>query len=167
MKDTIKHIEKELADVGLTFLTKPILIGGRAMEYYDMRKSGDDIDLVITNEDYQSLAGMYPDSRKDLYGDLGVTIGKFEIWRSIAHLDYSFFSKEAVETDKVFVISIERLLWSRVCAMKVEKYRKDLDLLVEYYYKHYTNADYHKEAAIHEKSYAKNGGSVFGGKYED
>lgn len=67
----------------------------------------------------------------------------------------------------VAVISIDRLLWTRVCAMEVEKYRKDLDLIKEYYYRAYTNPRYHEEAALHEKSYAKLGGAGFGGRYED
>ena len=77
------------------------------MEYYDIRKSGKDIDFVITDKDYQKLAEEYPEKRKDLYGDLGVTINEFEIWRSIAHLDYDFFKKDAVDEGLFFVILID------------------------------------------------------------
>lgn len=59
--------------------SKPILIAGQAMEYYDMRKSGKDIDFVITDKDYQNPAEKFPKKRKDLYGDLGVTVDQFEI----------------------------------------------------------------------------------------
>lgn len=163
----VNRVNESLAANNLLFTSKPILIGGMAMEYYEMRRSGDDIDLIITDEDYQSLAAKYPDQRKDLYGDLGVVIDKFEIWRSIAHLDYDFFKKDAIEEENVFIVSIDRLLWTRVCAMEVEKYRKDLDLLKEYYYKKFTNQKYHQEALLHEKSYLKMNGAVFGGKYDD
>ena len=122
------------------------------MEYYGIRKSGKDIDFVITDKDYQRLAEKYPEKRKDLYGDLGVAVDEFEIWRSIAHLDYDFFRKEAVDEGDIFVISIDRLLWTRVCGMDVEKY---------------TNQQYHKEALLHENSYKKMNGVVFSGKYED
>lgn len=137
------------------------------MEYYGMRKAGADVDMIITDEDYQRLAKQYPDKRKDLYGDLGLTIDQFEIWRSIAHLDYDFYSKEAIDEGKVLMISIDRLLWSRVCAMDVEKYHNDLKLMREYYYKHYTNQEFHAEAALHEASYQKMNGAVFGGNYKD
>jgi len=96
-----------------------------------------------------------------------MVIGKFEIWRSIVHLDYNFFKKDAIEEEKIIIVSIDRLLWTRVCAMEVEKYRNDLKLLKEYYYKNYTNSQYHQEALLHEKSYLKMNGSVFGGKYDD
>lgn len=167
MKNVVNHVTEMLKFSNLSFIEKPILIGGMAMEYYEMRKAGADIDLIITDEDYQAFAQKYPNERKDLYGDLGMVIGKFEIWRSIAHLDYNFFEKDAIEEENILIVSIERLLWTRVCAMEVEKYRNDLELLKEYYYKNYTNHKYHQEAILHEKSYLKMNGAVFGGKYDD
>lgn len=167
MEDVVMHVTEMLNSSKLSFVNKPILIGGMAMEYYEMRKAGSDIDLIIMDEDYQKLAAEYPNQRKDLYGDLGLVIDKFEIWRSIAHLDYDFFKKDAIEEEKIFIISIDRLLWTRVCAMGVEKYRKDLELIKEYYYKKYTNQKYHQEALAHEKSYEKMNGAVFGGNYDD
>lgn len=167
MNKIVNIVNKALQANHLSFSKKPLFIGGRAMEYYDIRKSGNDIDFVITDEDYQRLAKQYPDRRKDLYGDLGVTIGEFEIWRSIAHLDYDFYSKEAIDEGEILIISIDRLLWSRVCAMDVEKYKEDLILMREYYYKQYTNQEFHSQAALHEESYRKMNGAVFGGNYND
>lgn len=167
MKNVVNNVKEMLKSSNLSFIEKPILIGGMAMEYYGMRKAGADIDLIITDEDYQALAQKYPNERKDLYGDLGLVIGKFEIWRSIAHLDYNFLKKDAIEEENILIVSIDRLLWTRVCAMEVEKYRNDLELLKEYYYKNYTNTKYHQEALVHEKSYLKMNGAVFGGKYDD
>jgi hypothetical protein len=94
-------------------------------------------------------------------------IEEFEIWRSIAHRDYDFFIKDVIEEETIFVISIDRLLWTRVCAMEVEKYRRDLDLIKEFYYTNYTNQKYHQEALVHEKSYQKMNGAVFRGSYDD
>lgn len=167
MNDAVLRVKNAILKSNLQFSSKPILIGGQAMEYYGIRKSGKDIDFVISDEDYQMLAEKYPEKRKDLYGDLGVTVDEFEIWRSIAHLDYVFYKKEAIDEDNFYVISIDRLLWTRVCAMDVEKYRNDLILMREYYYKKYTNQQYHQEAMLHEKSYRKMNGVVFGGMYED
>lgn len=167
MNNVVNHVTEMLVSSNLSFTKKPILIGGMAMEFYEMRKAGADIDLIITDDDYQILAEKYPNDRKDLYGDLGIVIGKFEIWRSIAHLDYDFFKKEAIEKENILIVSIDRLLWTRVCAMEVEKYRNDLKLLKEYYYKNYTNSKYHQEALSHEKSYLKMNGAVFAGKYDD
>ena len=43
------------------FRLKPLLIGGKAMEHYDLRRAGDDIDFVVSAEDYSALANLYPD----------------------------------------------------------------------------------------------------------
>jgi hypothetical protein len=167
MHHVIERVESELKDHRLIFAEKPIVIGGMAMEYYGMRKAGADIDLVIADADYLALAEKYPDQRKDIYGDMGVVIGAFEIWRSINLLDYAFYLKDAIEEGNMYVVSLDRLLLMRVCAMDVEKYRKDLMTMKEYYYEHFSNRAFLREAERHKASYEKSGGVVFGGKYID
>jgi hypothetical protein len=167
MNQVIERIESRLNDIHLAFARKPVVIGGMAMEYYGMRKAGADIDLVISNEDYLALAGKHPDKLKDIYGDLGVVINEFEIWRSIALLDYDFFAKDAASQGSLLVVSLDRLLFMRVCAMDVEKYKKDLITMKEYYFEHFRNKMFLHEAETHAVSYVKSGGTVFGGKYMD
>lgn len=167
MSEVIKLLKEQLDLSGLTFLKKPILIGGMAMEYYGIRKSGADIDLVIGEDDYQTLAEKYPDSRKDIWGDLGVVIGPFEIWRCIMLLDYDFYLKEAKDEGAAYVVSLDRLLLMRVFAMDVPKYMNDLKLMKDYYCKMYQNQDYIKNAETHFPSYRDTGGTVWGGKYSD
>lgn len=131
---TINDRVKEQMDAqGLVLTVKPILIGGMAMEYYGLRKAGNDIDLVITGQDYEALARSHPEKRKDIYGDLGVVLGKFEIWRSITLLDYDFFKQGAVEEACCLVLSLDRLLLTRVCALHLDKYQKDLELIRKHY----------------------------------
>jgi len=167
MSEVIAKIDKQLSQIDFAFSQKPIVIGGMAMEYYDIRKSGADIDLVICDYDYQKLSQLYPEKRKDLYGDLGVVIYPLEIWRSIALLDYDFFKSDAIDCEKVKIVSLDKLLFMRVCAMDVEKYMKDLKLMKEYYYANFRNSDFLAEAERHIPSYDKFHGAVFGGKYED
>ena len=126
MSEVIETLKKHLKLHDLHFTKKPILIGGMAMEYYGMRKSGADIDLVICDQDYQSLAKKYPDNRKDIRGDLGVMINPFEIWRCIMLLDYDFYLKDVIDEGVAFVVSLDRLLLMRVFAMDVPKYMEDL-----------------------------------------
>lgn len=124
------RLDIDLTPLGFTFATKPLIIGGCAMQYHGVRKAGADIDLVITNDDYQRLARQYPDHRRDLWGDLGVCVHSFEIWRTITLYDYAFWSVGAVEERDWRVMSLERLLYSRVLAIKNDKHRRDLDLIV-------------------------------------
>lgn len=152
MNQVIIDVNKSLNEIPLSFIKKPIIIGGMAMEYYGMRKAGRDMDLIISQEDYHVLSEKYPDNKKDLYGDLGLIINKFEIWRSIALNDYDFFLKDAIDEGTVLIVSIDRLLWMRVCAMEVEKYKKDLGLMKEYYYGHFRNQCYLQEYRLNNPS---------------
>jgi len=43
----------DLSKLDFTFQCKPLLIGGKAMEHYELGQAGADIDFVITAEDYQ------------------------------------------------------------------------------------------------------------------
>ncbi|MBE5994768.1 MAG: hypothetical protein E7247_20560 [Paenibacillaceae bacterium] len=152
MNQVTIDVNERLNEIPLSFINKPIIIGGMAMEYYGMRKAGRDIDLIISQDDYHVLSEKYPDNKKDLYGDLGFLINKFEIWRSIALIDYDFFLKDAIDEGNVLIVSIDRLLWMRVCAMEVEKYKKDLYLMKEYYYTNYRNQNYLQEYSVRNLS---------------
>lgn len=114
-----------------SFQDKPLLIGGLAMEYYGLRKSGVDIDLVISTHDHENLKRQYPDHIKDLYGDIGICEFDFEIWNQICRYDYEELKDGAVEEESVLVISLERLLFLKTLAIKEEKYYKDVLLLVD------------------------------------
>ena len=120
----------ELDKLNYTFSTPPLLIGGNAMEFYGLRPAGADVDFVITAEDYDRLARQYPDHLKDLGGDLGVCVFEFEIWKSICLFDYGFLAKGALEQEDYRVISLEKLLFLKALGMKVDKYHRDLELLV-------------------------------------
>ena len=121
-----------LAQLNYTFQTKPLLIGGKAMEYYDLRPAGADIDFVITDADYTALAQQYPDHRKDLWGDLGVCVAEFEIWRTICLFDYAYLAPGALDEGDYLVIALDKLLFLKTLAMKHdEKYQRDVALLVK------------------------------------
>lgn len=112
-----------------TFLHKPLLIGGMAMEYYHLRKAGADIDLVVHPDDHLSLRKQYPQHIKDLYGDIGICEFGFEIWNQICTFDYAFLSENAIAEADYLVISLEKLLFLKALAMEVPKYHRDLELI--------------------------------------
>lgn len=120
-----------LLKLNYTFHSKPLLIGGKAMEFYGLRPAGDDIDFVITRDDYANLATRYPEHTKDLFGDLGVCIYEFELWTCICLFDYDVLSADAIETEDYLVISLERLLFLKALAMHEPKYERDLRLIVK------------------------------------
>jgi len=167
MQSVTERISSLIHEKELQFSKKPIIIGGMAMEYYGMRKAGADVDLVVCDEDYRNLARRFPEKRKDIWGDLGVILEPFEIWRCIMLLDYDFYSKDAEEEDPFLVVSPERLMLTRVFAMGVEKYMADLNLIRNYYCAKYTNEAFRDYQARHISSYQGSGGVILGGRYTD
>lgn len=120
-----------LNKLNYSFKQKPLLVGGMAMEYYGLRKSGADIDLIASEEDMIELIKLYPNRIKDLWGDLGVCPFEFEIWKTICLFNYDELKEEAIELENILVISREKLLLMKALAMKKEKYLKDTQLIIE------------------------------------
>lgn len=118
-----------LDKLNFEFSSKPLLIGGKAMEYYQIRESGQDVDFVISGEDYEQLAYKYPNHVKEIYDDFGVCKFEFEIWKSICLFDYKFLSEEAIEEDNFLIISFEKLMFLKILAMRQPKYLRDLELM--------------------------------------
>jgi hypothetical protein len=121
----------DLSRLDYTFETPPLLIGGVAMEYYGLRPAGANVDFVITPADYEGLSRRYPDHLRDLWGDLGVCVYEFEIWRTICLHGYDELATGAIEAGSYRIISLERLLLLKAFGYKVEKYRRDLELIVD------------------------------------
>lgn len=121
----------DLTPLEFTFSSKPLLIGGKAKEYYGIRPSGADIDFVISASDYDRLAAKYPKNLKDLYGDLGVIVHGFEIWKTICQFDYKNLSEHAIDVGDYMIVSLEKLLFLTALGTKKDKYRKDLQLIVD------------------------------------
>ncbi|MBN1815490.1 MAG: hypothetical protein JXA14_26895 [Anaerolineae bacterium] len=121
----------DLTKLDFEFTSKPLLIGGKAMEHYGLRRAGADIDFVITAQDYDRLAQKYPDHLREIGGDLGVCVFEFEIWKSICLFDYQFLSVGAIEQDAYLIVSLDRLLFLKALGMKEPKYHRDLELLVD------------------------------------
>lgn len=67
------------------------------MEYYNLRKAGNDIDLVIHKDDHKILLSKYPSNVKDLYGDMGICVFEYEIWNQICTFNYDYLKLNAVE----------------------------------------------------------------------
>jgi len=171
MNNVVKNIKEQLSLHNLQFSKTPLVIGGMAMEYYDIRKAGNDIDLIIHDNDYQRLAKNFPAQRKDIWGDLGIVIEPFEVWRSIMLFDYEFFSQGAISHDGLLIMSLEKLLFSRVCASGIKneqtksKYIVDLELIEKHYYKKYRNQEFTSNAEPNFAIYKENSGVVYGGNY--
>jgi hypothetical protein len=136
-------------DLNFKFSKKPLLIGGRAKEFYEIRKSGLDFDFVIDKKDHKKLEkelknkGLIylkgknkPGYKKvpefvNLFDDHGLLIFDYEIWDTICKFDYKFLSEGAIKRDKYLIISLEKLSLLTSLAIKKPKYQKDLELIAK------------------------------------
>ncbi len=142
---TFADAEKKLR---FKFKKRPLIIGGHAMEFYGLRKAGEDFDLVLHKSDHSRLKkfldkqGMKYIKENlskyknvptfvDLCGDQGILFHEFEMWNNIVGFDYDHLSKDAKKKGKYLIISLERLLFLKALAMLKPKYLKDLKLIVK------------------------------------
>lgn len=121
----------DLDKLNYTFINKPLLIGGKAMELYGLRKTGNDIDFVVTEKDLVNLIKLYPDKIKDLSGDLGVCPFEFEIWKSISYFTYDELRQDAIEQENYLVISLEKLFFLKSLTLNIEKGLEDARLIAK------------------------------------
>ena len=154
--------------LGFEFLDKPVIVGGFAMEYYGLRKHGDDIDFIVSDRDYQRLKVRFPNNRKDVWGDFGNLVEGFELFRSIYKFDHAYYSLGAIELTNYKIVNIDLLFRMKVFAIGVaQKHDLDVQLLKEYYQR-FQNPDYQKYLDCHINRYiSSDNGILVGISYDD
>jgi len=168
--ETIFKTAIDLSFLNLSFSFKPLVFGGLAMEHYGLRKHGADIDLLVASEDYQLLSDAYPESRIDVWGNLGVILEKHSFFRSVGHLDYHFYAAEAIEYEDFKVISFDRLFFMAAAAMRgepdIQKRKDDFELVFWANYEKFKNPVYIQYMEEHRSIYEKApNGTIYGGEY--
>lgn len=158
----------DIQKLGFEFLDKPVIVGGLAMEYYGLRKHGDDIDFIVTDRDYQRLKVQFPNHRKDVWGDFGFLVHGFELFRSIYKFDHAHYSRGAIELTNYKMVNIDMLFRMKVFALGVAaKHDSDVELLKEYY-KRFQNPEYQGYLDRHVERYVSSeNGIFFGISYDD
>ena len=161
----MNELELEMAiniqNLGYKFLDKPVIVGGLAMEYYGLRKHGDDVDFIVTNRDYQQLKVQFPNNRKDIWGDFGIQVNGFELFRSIYRFDYAHYSVGAIELTNYKIVSVDMLFRMKVFATGVaQKHDSDVQLLKEYY-QQFQNREYREYLERHINRYTSSENGIF------
>jgi hypothetical protein len=153
--------------LGYAFLGKPVIVGGLAMEYYGLRKHGDDVDFIVTDRDYQRLKVKFPNYRKDVWGDFGILVHGFELFRSIYRFDHAHYSSGAIELMNYKIVNIDLLFRMKVFALGVaKKHDSDVQLLKGYYQRD-QNPDYRTYLERHLDRYTSSENGIFFGISDD
>ena len=156
----------DLNKLEISFFDKPIIVGGMAMEYYGMRKHGEDIDFIVSNRDYLQLETKYRNFRKDMWGDFGIRVNEYELFRSMWKFDYKYFNNGVIEFDEYKIISIDMLFRMKIFAMDAgEKHKKDIELLKNYFMQ-FQNKEWNDYMNENIKRYLKvENGLIINGDY--
>jgi hypothetical protein len=134
MSETVPPLRLDLSPLGYRFEDKPILVGGGAMQHYGLRERGDDLDFIVSARDYAALEAGHRDCRKDIWGDFGLRIGEYELFRSMYKFDHPYFDAGSSDLGDYKVVSIDMLFRMQVFAMgSGEKRRRDVELLKGYF----------------------------------
>lgn len=159
----------DIQKLGYDFLDKPVIVGGLAMEYYGLRKHGDDVDFMVTERDYQRLKVQFPNNRKDVWGDFGICVNGFELFRSIYKFDHAHYSLGAIELTNYKIVSVDMLFRMKVFAIGVAaKHDLDVQLLKEYYQQQFQIREYREYMDRHIDRYTSSeNGIFFGIRYDD
>jgi len=156
----------DLNKLEISFSDKPIIVGGMAMEYYGMRKHGEDIDFIVSNRDYLQLETKYRNFRKDMWGDFGIKVNEYELFRSMWKFDYKYFNNGVIEFDEYKIISIDMLFRMKVFAIdSEEKHKKDVEL-IKYFFMQFQNKEWNNYMNENINRYLKvENGLIINGDY--
>jgi hypothetical protein len=121
--------------VPFAFLLKPLLIGGKAMEYYQLR-SGNDYNFLIPKEEFRRLRLHFPNTFfTNTYGDAGIRVGDYAFYESQFGFIYFQLERDAIDGHDYLVAHLEFLLFLKTLTLVYDpgnqKARQDLFLLMQ------------------------------------
>ncbi len=129
----------------LKLLDKPILVGGGAMEYYELRKSGHDYDVIISKRDKVRLVKegyklnlFGGKTEKDIDATINLKKGKdnIDLIITLNQNGYNYFKKNSKiikSNPSLLVISLGQLLFTKKIAEKYsnqKKHSRDVKLIL-------------------------------------
>jgi len=127
------------------FKYSPILVGGKAMEYYNLRKTGHDIDYIVHKYDYNKISKIQEPNPYMPTQTPGITYrdGKLDIdyFLNLYQYDYNYLKKNAIKHNNILIISKDDLILvksmtafdktnKRIGKITVKKNLNDISLLV-------------------------------------
>ena len=124
-----KKILRGIKLSGYKFKHRPLVVGGLAMEYYGIRKTGHDYDFIVSSSDWKRLKEMHP-NKINLFGgkteqEIDATINlknvNVDLIKTLWQYDYNDLSKLAIKFKDYKIISLDKLLTLKTLAAHGKK----------------------------------------------
>lgn len=110
---------KFLKALRYNFINPPLIVGGHAMEYYNVRKAGHDLDIMVSLNDWEILKKKYPNTL-NLFGgqtedEVDATLNleheEIDIIKTLWLHDYNELTVDSIDLGDVRIISLNNLLY--------------------------------------------------------
>jgi hypothetical protein len=86
-----------------SFLLKPLLVAGKAMEYYGLR-DGHKYDFVIPRDEFRSLRrNVQTEVLTNAFGDAWIRIGDYQFYESQFGFSYFHLERDAIDQQDYLV----------------------------------------------------------------
>ena len=130
-----KKILKGIKLTKYKFDKKPLVVGGLAMEYYGIRKTGHDYDYMVSKTDWKKLKKIHP-KKINLFGgktekEIDATINlkkeKVDLISTLYQHNYNHLSKGSINFDNYKIISLEKLLFLKTIDAVWKKTKKSIN----------------------------------------
>ena len=100
------------------FKKPPLVVGGLAMEYYGIRKSGHDFDYMVSPSDWKELKKIYSDkinlfggkTEKEIDATINLKKQNVDLIKTLFQFNYNILVKSSIRFDNYSIISLEKLL---------------------------------------------------------
>jgi hypothetical protein len=118
------------------FTLKPILFGGKAMEFHGLRQ-GNNYDLLVQRDEFRSLWTQFPEQRViHPAGQRVLRFDPFEFYEDQFGYDYFLLFRHAIDQGDYLVLPVEMLLFLTLLRSVREpgettKVTQDLALLIQ------------------------------------
>jgi hypothetical protein len=116
------------------FKKPPLVVGGLAMEYYGIRKTGHDFDFVVSPADWKELKKIYPDNinlfggknEKEIDATINLNKVHVDLISTLFQFNYDALSKESINKKDYKIISIDKLLMLKTLGAVFNKHSKSI-----------------------------------------
>jgi len=129
-----KKILKGIKLTNYKFKKPPLVIGGLALEYHGIRKTGHDYDYIVSPSDWKELKKEFPDkvflfggkTEKDIDATIQLKDIHVDLIKTLFQFNYTYLSKSAINHNDYKIISIEKLLMLKTLGAVFNKHTKSI-----------------------------------------